>query len=118
MPTQNDALQCITDKSPCCRFSPNTAGEWYFPNGTVVSEEGASSATFYRNRGFDDGTVNLNRHIDVLSSVSIPTGLFCCVLPDMDDDNQRLCADIDVGEYYCSTEAIHIKGCRQHYTYT
>lgn len=96
-PTQNDALQCITDKSPCCRFFPNTAGEWYFPNGTLIPEEGADSTPLYRNRGFDDGTVNLNR-ISTLSTVSIPTGLFCCVLPDMDGTSQRLCADIDHGE--------------------
>ena len=95
-PSQNDALQCITDKSPCCRFAPNTAGEWYFPNGTVVPAQSASSTVLYRNRGFDDGTVNLN-HINTLPTVSVPTGLFCCVLPDMDDNNQRLCADIDIG---------------------
>ena len=62
----------------------------------MVPAQGAGSTVFYRNRGFDDGTVNLN-HINTLPTISVPTGLFCCVLPDMDDNNQRLCADIDIG---------------------
>ena len=56
-PTQNNALQCVTDKSPCCRFA-NRVGEWYFPNGTVILS--GPGPAFYRNKGHDDGTVNLN----------------------------------------------------------
>ena len=95
---QNNALQCITDKSSCCRLA--AVGEWYFPNGTVVPRQGdIDGPILYRNRGHDDGTVNLN-HINttVTPSVSTPTGLFCCILPDMDDENQRLCTNIDIGE--------------------
>lgn len=90
----NDGLQCITDRTPCCRFQYRV-GEWFFPNGTKVPLRGGSGATsattFYRNRGYDDGTVNLN-HVspDVLS----PTGRFCCVVPDANDISQTVCVII------------------------
>ena len=78
----NNGLQCITDRMPCCRFG-HRAGEWFFPNGTMVPE--GSGPTFYRNRGRDDGTVNLNR---VNTNVMSPTGLFCCNV----DHSQWICA--------------------------
>ena len=67
----NEGLQCITDRMPCCRFAVRT-GEWYMytPGRTVVP--GPSPAVrFYRNRGYDDGTVNLNRP----DGVTMPTGV-------------------------------------------
>ena len=45
---------------------------------------------FYRNRGYD-GTVNLNRHKTTITS---PTGLFCCTVPNAQGKNQMLCANI------------------------
>ena len=93
----NDGLQCITDRMPCCRTAFR-AGEWYMytPDRTVVP--GSSDVDFYRNRGGDDGTVNLNR----LSGVMMPTGLFCCEVPDALDIMQSVCANIGelVGYYY------------------
>ena len=83
----NDALRCITDRKPCCRNENNRAGEWFFPNGTMVPVSGP----FYRNRGPGDGTVNLNR---VNTNVMSPTGLFCCVVPDATGINQTVCANI------------------------
>ena len=50
-----------------------------------------SGPTFYRNRGSDDGTVNLNR---VNTNVMSPTGLFCCVVSDATDVMQRVCASV------------------------
>ena len=91
--TSNNGLQCITDKMPCCAAMVGRAGEWYFPNETTVPVlgTGADMATaFYRNRG-DDGTVNLNR---LNTNIMIPTGLFCCEVPDAAGDMQRLCANI------------------------
>jgi hypothetical protein len=101
-PTQNNALQCITDRSPCCQSFPRV-GEWYYPNGTVISGPKVidHGQVFYRNRGHDDGTVNLNYINSTLPALS-PTGLFCCVLPDMDDENQRLCANLDIGKQFCT----------------
>ena len=55
----------------------------------MVPNQG-SATTFYRNRG-DDGTVNLNR---LNSDVMMPTGMFCCVVPDATGVNMSTCAII------------------------
>ena len=89
--TSNTGLQCITDRIPCCGSQPNRFGEWLFPDGvTTVPGPAQNPTTFYRNRG-DDGTVNLNR---LNTNVLMPTGLFCCEVPNAAGDTQRLCANI------------------------
>ena len=85
-PPTNDGLQCITDRKPCCS---NRAGEWLFPDGRFVPRSGPDS-TFYRNRG-GDGTVNLNR---VNNDVMMPTGKFCCMVPDATDAMVTVCVNI------------------------
>ena len=87
--SQNEGLQCITDRMPCCDTGQNNSGEWYFPNGTIVPMQ-SSAASFYRNRG-SDGTVNLER---VASDIILPTGLFCCLIPDAIEKLQRVCSTI------------------------
>ena len=49
------------------------------------------ATAFYRNRGNEDGTVNLNR---LNTNIFMPTGLFCCEVPDAAGVTQRLCANI------------------------
>ena len=89
--TSTSGLQCITDRKPCCKSDPNRQGEWFFPDGGLVPRHGAINVTtFYRTRG-DDGTVNLNR---VNDDVLMPTGKFCCVVPDATGISQRTCAII------------------------
>ena len=85
---QNYALQCVTDRKPCCGFG-SRFGEWYFPNRTRVPIP-SYGALYYRLRG-DDGTVNLNR---LTSDVTHPTGQFCCVVPDATDAYQTCCINI------------------------
>ena len=96
----NEGLQCITDRSPCCRFTFR-AGEWYMytPERTMVPGP-PSGVSFYRNRGYDDGTVNLNHN----SGVMMPTGLFCCEVPDALNVIQSICATIS--EYETSLKFI------------
>ena len=62
----------------------------YTPERTMVPGPSPDAISFYRNRGYDDGTVNLNRP----SSVMSPTGLFCCEVPNAGDVMQRLCTTI------------------------
>ena len=72
---------------PCCATIEDRAGEWFFPNNywnTVPSLCGAT--TFYRTRG-DDGTVNLNR---LNTNVLMPTGVFCCEVPDATGVTQNI----------------------------
>ena len=87
--TSNTGLQCITDRMPCCTAVGARAGDWYFPDGTTVLPVGVAT-TFYRNRG-DDGTINLNR---LNTNIMMPTGLFCCEVPDAAGRTQRVCANI------------------------
>lgn len=82
-----NGLQCVTDKMPCCQMVPIVGG-WHFPNGSVIPEEG-DHTTFFVSRG-DNGTVNLN-HVDS-SSVSSPSGRFCCEVPDANGLGQAQCA--------------------------
>ena len=89
--TTNNGLQCITDKRPCCS-APCRVGWWFFPDngGQVINKDRA--ITFYRSR-HNDGTVNLNR---LKNDIMMLTGKFCCVVPDADDVNQTLCANIGI----------------------
>lgn len=97
-------LQCTTDKSPCCKNTHHRFGEWIFPDMSSVPVE-VMSMTFYRNRG-DDGTVNLNR---LNSSITSPTGLFCCEVPDGDEINQTLCANIGkLNHFLNNTVIMHV----------
>lgn len=80
----NEALWCRTTFRSCCKL---TKGEWYFPNGSMVRINMASDS-FYRNRG--SGVVRLHRRNDAM----MPTGQFCCILPQNATINQTLCANI------------------------
>ena len=86
----NGALQCITDRRPCCRTPPYRVGEWYFPNGSIIGPIQSSLASFYRSRS-DDGVINLNR---INSNITFPVGQFCCRVPDSANALQTLCAMI------------------------
>ena len=93
----NGALQCITDRMPCCFSSDHRFGEctWYLPNGEPVQGT-TTTIAFYRNRG-DNGEVFLNRPSDVMS----PFGQFCCEVPDATSTDQTLC--VNIGELLNST---------------
>ena len=84
LPTQNNGLQCITDRIPCCRATQS--GKWFFPNRTVVPDQ-ENAISFYINRGLDDGTVNLNRVNDSM----MPMGIFCCTIPDAKGVTNYIC---------------------------
>ena len=70
---------------PCCI----ALGEWFLPDREMVPSQ-INATTFYINRG-DDGTVNLNRlHLNVV----MPTGQFCCVVPDATSTEVTACVNI------------------------
>ena len=88
--TSKNGLQCITDRRPCCATPPNRHGEWFLPDDGGMVPPIVSATTFYRNRG-NDGTVSLNR---LNNDVMMPTGRFCCVVPDATGISQWACAII------------------------
>ena len=69
------ALHCTTDRAGCC--STVRAGQFYFPDGTMVPVLGAdpSIRTYYRSR--DSGFISLNRRDN-----GMETGQFRCEIPD------------------------------------
>ena len=88
------ALMCLTNKTNCCRNSPDRAGEWYFPNGSIVQQfvqnyyHSGLSEFFYRNRG--ESVVRLNRY----GNNPLERGHFFCELPDANDVNKTLHVNI------------------------
>ena len=85
------ALLCTTDRTACCTYIPNRAGEWYYPDGMMVSTFGAGQP-YYRNRG--TSMIRLNRRPNMGLSVMY-TGIYCCEIPDQNNVMQTLC----VGAY-------------------
>ena len=81
----DNSLVCVTNNTSCCK---NLVGEWYFPNGSAVKIEGAGEA-FYRNRG--PRMVRLHRRYNAM----MPTGPFCCVVPDTNRVDQTTCIIVE-----------------------
>ena len=81
----NNRLQCVTDRMPCCMV-----GNWFFPGDGGRVPSLIIAETFGRTRG-SDGTVNLHR---LSNDVTMPTGQYCCVVPDATGVNQWACVTI------------------------
>ncbi|XP_064386974.1 sushi, von Willebrand factor type A, EGF and pentraxin domain-containing protein 1-like [Halichondria panicea] len=61
------SLVCHTDLAGCC---DGNTGDWYYPNGSVVMEDGA----LYVRRG--------HMSVSLMSgTATAPGGLYCCVVP-------------------------------------
>lgn len=76
---------CVTDKMDCCGMPPNRIGEWFFPNGSSVTNKN-SGHSLYRDRG--NQLVRLNKR------GSIPTGRYQCEVLDANGVNQTIIATI------------------------
>ena len=60
----DDALLCLTNATNCCAGS-NRMGEWYLPNGTVVSsfsDNGNNPNNDFFSRNRDHSVVRLNQY--------------------------------------------------------
>ena len=84
---ENAALFCVTNEIDCCRSSDTppgvrAIGEWFFPNGSSVDNEG-SGDDIYRGRG--PSYVRLQRRNNAQT-----TGVFRCGVPDASGTNQQL----------------------------
>ena len=80
----NNALQCRTDLTTCCR--DQRLGEWHYPDNSLVNIK-ANGDGIYRTRG--RMVVSLNRR----NGVTQPTGFYCCEMPTAADPNttSRIC---------------------------
>ena len=79
----------MTDRVECCRGTFGGAGEWYFPNNTIVGTMG-TNGSFYRSRG--QRVVRLNRRYNAM----MPTGFFCCEIPDVNNVIRRICIMVEM----------------------
>ncbi len=65
---EGSGLVCHTDLAGCCE---GDTGGWYYPNGSVVMEDGA----LYVSRGQMSVSLMMN------GTATAPGGLYCCVVP-------------------------------------
>ena len=84
----NAALLCHTNKTDCCKNSMIRVGEWYYPNGTLVGIRKIMGTEFYRDRHTQVVRLNHRQGIFVLR------GHFSCEVPDANDVNQIVFANI------------------------
>ncbi len=87
------SLTCHTDLTTCCRSSDNNGngprGQWMFPDGSVILNEGGSTKQFYINRNTPQ-LIRLNRRV---TNPLTPTGSYCCTLPTTGGE-MTLCANL------------------------
>ena len=65
---KGSGLVCHTDLAGCCE---GNTGDWYYPNGSVVTEDGA----LYVSGG------QMSVSLMMSGTASAPGGVYCCVLP-------------------------------------
>ena len=80
-----NALMCVTDLVECCNARqqrlPQSLGEWYYPNGSLVAFGSVGTTVFRRSR--DQSFIRLWR-----SGNPMERGHFRCELPDAQRVNQ------------------------------
>ncbi|XP_064386375.1 sushi, von Willebrand factor type A, EGF and pentraxin domain-containing protein 1-like isoform X2 [Halichondria panicea] len=92
------SLTCHTDLTTCCRSKADnngmgTLGQWTYPDGSVVLQEGGSATAgqqFYILRGAPQ-VIRLARR-EATNPVP-PTGSYCCTVPTTGGD-MTLCANL------------------------
>ena len=65
---EGSGLICHTDLAGCCE---GNTGDWYYPNGSVVMEDGA----LYVSRG------QMSVSLMMSGTATAPGGVYCCVVP-------------------------------------
>ena len=65
---EGSGLICHTDLAGCCE---GNTGDWYYPNGSVVMEDGA----LYVSRG------QMSVSLMMSGTATAPSGVYCCVVP-------------------------------------
>ncbi len=65
---EGSGLVCHTDLAGCCE---GDTGDWYYPNGSVVMEDGA----LYVSRG------QMSVSLMMSGTATAPGGVYCCVVP-------------------------------------
>ena len=85
-----DVLVCRTDRNPCCATSPNRFGEWRH-NGLAIGIRSGNDRDYFRTR---DDNQQMHLSLRTIHSGNPPTGMFCCELPDANDNLLTECVEI------------------------
>ena len=91
------ALLCTTDRMGCCTGT-GRAGEWYYPNGMMVpimTPLVGDPEPYYRNRG--TSLIRLNRRPNNQGLSVVYTGIYCCEIPDQNNEMQTWCVQAENG---------------------
>ena len=89
-----NTVGCITDLSTCCLVEGAHRGDWYFPDGSIVSTNGGRFRQVYGSQ-----RVDLTRSGN---SAPSPTGIYRCDIPTNavhDDVDTSVRDTIYVGVY-------------------
>ena len=100
--TGSAALLCTTTYSPCCT-SGNIGTQWFFPDGSQVSNNGG--LPYYRTRSISARAVLLNRNPE-----GTTTGIFRCDIPGPSGYTQSLYVTIYDGESCALYAGYHFRG--------
>ena len=78
-----DTVRCHTDLTSCCSMNEGVhRGDWYFPNGSVLSGSNAmGGGDIYKLR--DAQKVHIRRRNDAMS----PSGIYRCEIETVADDD-------------------------------
>ena len=91
----NSALLCFTDLHDCCSSDTvQVAGNWFFPNGSIVGNQ-TTSSNIYIKRG--PSVVGLYWN----DSAIFPTGMYRCEIPDA----SGVLRNVSVGIYFVKDAA-------------
>ena len=90
-----NSVQCRTDLENCCESSNEYHGQWYFPNGQLVSNADGNVDIYEVDKPM---RIDLRRRNSVIS----PTGIYQCEIPTNavhDDTDTSVGASVYVGLY-------------------
>ena len=84
-----EKILCMTNNKYCCNSRSGILGNWYFPNGDLVSNKMMAGAAPYFARNRNQNVVRLFRFDDNHGNLPPQRGRFCCEVPDDQNITQR-----------------------------
>ena len=101
----DETLVCVTDLEDCCESPRTVQGDWYYPDGNIVSYDVPDkwAITFRRNRGPNE-VINGRQFygsVRLFHQWSNPPerGRFHCELPSAADPNVTQALYVNIGEF-------------------
>ena len=110
----DETLVCVTDLEDCCESPRTVQGDWYYPDGNIVSYDVPDqwAITFRRNRGANE-VINGRQFygsVRLFYQWSNPPGRgrFRCELPSAADPNVTQALYVNIGEFKNSYVCHHL----------